>query len=86
VSELERPDVKHPASPVLTTDSVTVPLTIDWYPLQRLEFKVEVPFIYQSNSTTTSAAGVRFRRGKAAAGLTSGSPDFGAGVSMSYDF
>jgi hypothetical protein len=50
----------------ITTDSVTVPLTIDWYPLQRLEFKVEVPFIYQSNSTTTSAAGVRFRRGKAA--------------------
>lgn len=56
----------------VTTDSVTVPLTIDWYPLQRLEFKVEVPFIYQSNSTTTSAAGVRFRRGKAAGGHGAG--------------
>ena len=51
-----------------TTDSITVPLTIDWYPIQRLEFKLEVPYVYQSNSTTTSAAGIRFRRGGAAGG------------------
>lgn len=52
----------------VATDSVTVPLTLHWYPLQRLEFKMEVPFIYQSNSATTSVAGVRFRRGKATGG------------------
>jgi len=70
----------------VTTDSVTVPLTIDWYPLQRLEFKVEVPFIYQSNSTTTSAAGIRFRRGKAAGGHgTAGNGSGGPSPASDYD-
>jgi hypothetical protein len=52
----------------VTTDSLTIPLTIYWYPLQRMEFKLEVPYIYQSNSTTVSAGGIRFRRGKAGSG------------------
>lgn len=46
----------------LTTDSVTVPLIIDIYPVKRLEFEVVIPYLYQSNSATVSAGGVRFRR------------------------
>ena len=46
----------------ITTDSVTIPLTIDVYPTKRLEFELIIPFLYQSNSFTTSAGGVRFGR------------------------
>lgn len=53
----------------ITTDSVIVPLTIDWYPTRRLEFSLEVPYIYQSNGATVAAGGIRFRRGRTAAGF-----------------
>jgi hypothetical protein len=46
----------------VTTDSVAVPLSIDIYPTTRLELKLAVPFLYQSNSNTVAAGGVRFRR------------------------
>lgn len=53
----------------ITTDSVVVPLTIDWYPTRRLEFNLEVPYVYQSNGTTVAAGGIRIRRGRTAAGF-----------------
>jgi hypothetical protein len=46
----------------LTTDSVAVPLIIDIYPTKRLEFELVIPYLYQSNSSTVAAGGVRFRR------------------------
>lgn len=43
-----------------TTDSVSVPVTIDYYPSKRLSFELTIPYLYQSNSTTVFAGGMRF--------------------------
>lgn len=45
----------------LTTDSVAVPLIVDIYPTKRLEFELVIPYLYQSNSYTVAAGGIRFR-------------------------
>ncbi len=69
----------------VTTDSVAVPLIIDIYPTKRLEFEVVIPYLYQSNSYTVAAGGVRFRKngyaGYGAALLGNGMNGNGAGVS-----
>ena len=43
-----------------TTDSVAIPLVVDFYPTKRLNFELVVPYLYQSNSNTIFANGVRF--------------------------
>jgi Putative MetA-pathway of phenol degradation len=43
-----------------TTDSYRVPLTIGYVPTDRLDFTLEIPYLYQSNSSTVSLGGMRF--------------------------
>jgi hypothetical protein len=43
-----------------TTDSVRVPLTVDYFASDRLDFELVVPYLYQSNSNTILAGGMRF--------------------------
>jgi len=43
-----------------TTDSLRVPLTIDYFPDDRLDFELVIPYLYQSNSNTVLAGGVRY--------------------------
>lgn len=45
----------------ITTDSVTTKLTLGWYPTDRLDLSLEIPYLYQSNSTTTPFGMGRFR-------------------------
>jgi len=66
-----------------TTDSVTIPLTIGVYPTKRLEFELVIPYLYQSNSFTTSAGGVRFgRNGSGGVFFVTGANGNGAGGSL----
>lgn len=37
------------------TNSVTVPVTFSYYPTERLDLGLEIPYLYQSNSVTTAA-------------------------------
>ena len=48
----------------ITTDAVSVPLKLYWYPTDRLDFTLELPYLYQSNSTTTPFGMGRFRTGR----------------------
>jgi hypothetical protein len=43
-----------------TTDSYKIPLMVNYYPTDRLGFDLEIPYIYQSNSTTVTLGGMRF--------------------------
>jgi len=43
-----------------TTDSLRVPLTIDYFPNDRLDFELVIPYLYQSNSNTILSGGTRF--------------------------
>lgn len=43
-----------------TTDSLRFPLTLDYFPTERLDFELVIPFLYQSNSNTILAGGTRF--------------------------
>lgn len=43
-----------------TTDSIRVPLTLDYFPSDRLDFELVIPYLYQSNSNTVLAGGMRF--------------------------
>ena len=43
-----------------TTDSLAIPLVVDFYPTKRLNFELVVPYLYQSNSNTIFANGMRF--------------------------
>lgn len=43
-----------------TTDSYKIPLMVNYYPTDRLSFELEIPYIYQSNSTTVTLGGMRF--------------------------
>jgi hypothetical protein len=61
----------------ITTDSVVVPLTIRYYPTERLDLELIVPYLYQSNGTTTTAGMFRFRRGRT--GQTAGGGPNGQG-------
>jgi hypothetical protein len=66
-----------------TTDSLAIPLTIDVYPTNRLECELVIPFLYQSNSFTTSAGGVRFgRNGSGGVFLGNGANGNGLGGSF----
>jgi hypothetical protein len=48
-----------------STDSLRVPVTIDYFPSNLLSFELVVPYLYQSNSNTIFSGGMRFptRRG-----------------------
>lgn len=68
----------------ITTDSVVIPLTIDVYPTKRLEFELVIPYLYQSNSFTTFAGGIRFgRNGSGGVFVGKGANGNGAGGSSS---
>lgn len=43
-----------------TTDSWRVPLTIDYFPTDRLDFGLVVPYVHQNNSNTLLSGGTRF--------------------------
>lgn len=43
-----------------TTDSLRVPLTIDYFPNDRVDFELVIPYLYQSNSNTLLAGGMRY--------------------------
>jgi Putative MetA-pathway of phenol degradation len=43
-----------------TTRSVRVPLTVDYFATDRLDFELIVPYLYQNNSNTVFAGGMRF--------------------------
>lgn len=43
-----------------TTDSYRVPLTIGYYPSDRLDFSLEFSYLYQSDSSTVTLGGMRF--------------------------
>ncbi len=45
----------------ITTDAVTTKLILGWYPTDRLDLSLEIPYLYQSNSTTTSFGMGRFK-------------------------
>jgi Fe-S-cluster containining protein len=47
----------------ITTDAVTTKLILGWKPMERLLFSLEIPYLYQSNSVTTSFGMGRFRTG-----------------------
>jgi hypothetical protein len=42
-----------------TTDSLRVPLTIAYFPTERLDFQLVIPYLYQNNSNTILAGGTR---------------------------
>ncbi len=44
-----------------TTDNVTTKLTLGWYPTERLDFSLEIPYLYQSSSVTTPFGMGRFK-------------------------
>ncbi len=44
-----------------TTRSVRVPLTVDYFPTDRLDFELIVPFLYQSNGNVIASGGMHFR-------------------------
>ena len=37
-----------------TTESVYVPLIVTWFPTERIDIGIEVPYIYQNNSNVTT--------------------------------
>lgn len=43
-----------------TTDSFRIPLTVGYYPSDRIDLSLEIPYIYQSAGTTVSLGGMRF--------------------------
>lgn len=47
-----------------TTDSFSIPLTIRYDPSEQIELELIVPYIYQSNGSTTSTGMFRFRNGR----------------------
>ncbi len=48
----------------ITTDAVAIPLKLYWYPTDRLDFSLEIPYLYQSNSVTTPFGTGRFKTAK----------------------
>jgi hypothetical protein len=67
----------------ITTNSVTIPLTIDVYPTKRLECELVIPYLYQSNSFTTSAGGLRFKR-NGSGGVLFGKGAYGNGAGGAF--
>ncbi len=57
-----------------TTDSYSIPLIVDYYPTDRLDLEVQIPYLYQSSSSTVTMGGMRFPvdGGSAAAGAAGG--------------
>lgn len=45
------------------TDSLTVPVTIRYAPIERFDLELVIPYIYQSNGSTVSSGMYRFRNG-----------------------
>ena len=43
-----------------TTDSLRIPLTVNYYPSDRIDLSLEIPYIYQSSGATVSLGGMRF--------------------------
>lgn len=43
-----------------TTDSLRIPLTLDYFPTDRLDFELVIPYLYQNNSNTILSGGMRF--------------------------
>jgi hypothetical protein len=65
----------------VTTDSISIPLTVRYYPTERLDLELVIPYVYQSNGTTTSAGMFRFKSGRSTIG-SNGSGSGGQGQSQ----
>lgn len=57
----------------ITTRSVRVPLTVDYLATDRLDFELIVPYLYQNNSNTVLAGGMRFPVGRSGGSMMRGS-------------
>jgi hypothetical protein len=44
----------------LTTDSYRIPLTVNYFPSDRIDLSLEIPYVHQSTGTTVSLGGMRF--------------------------
>jgi hypothetical protein len=44
----------------ISTDSLRIPLTIDYLPTDRASFELIIPYLYQNNSNTLLSGGMRF--------------------------
>jgi hypothetical protein len=58
-----------------TTDSWAIPFVVDYYPTKDLDFELVIPWIYQSNSNTFYANGMRYSMQR-----TSTSPRAASGI------
>jgi hypothetical protein len=45
----------------ITADSYSTFLSLGYFPTERVDFALKIPYLYQSGSTTTTSGGVRFR-------------------------
>ena len=52
----------------ITTRSVRVPVTLDYFASDRLDFELIIPYLYQNNSNTVFAGGMRFPAGSGGGG------------------
>jgi len=63
-----------------TSDSYSIPLIIGYNPSERLDFSLEIPYLYQSGGSTVSLGGMRFpMQTSGSSGGTSGSGMGGIG-------
>jgi hypothetical protein len=73
----------------ITTDAVATKLTLGWLPTDRLDFSLEIPYLYQSNSSTTPFGMGRFRTSRMQQGglmqgpMRSGSSQFASTFDVS---
>lgn len=75
-----------------TTDSYSIPLKIRYAPVPHLDFELTIPYIYQSNSTTLYAGGIRYNvmprqmsTASAASAKTQAMGPGGTGTTVGYD-
>ena len=66
-----------------TTRSVRVPLTLDYFPTEHLDFELIVPFLYQSNGSTTASGGMHFPTGRGRGGAMQSSTTSSSSSSQS---
>jgi hypothetical protein len=62
----------------ITTDSLRIPLTVDYFPTERISFELIAPYLYQDNSNTVISSGARVpfgRRGGMRQTATSSDPN-----------
>lgn len=62
------------------TNTVLIPFTAAVYPSERLDFLIEIPFIYQSNNNVISSLGSGMHSGQSTTGSSVASPAVSSGM------